>query len=268
MNDWYSKYKDQGLEIVAIHTPEFSFEKDIGNVEMGAKDFNLKFPIVLDNDYATWNAYQNRSWPHKFLINIDGDIVYDHIGEGAYDVTEAEIIKLLNERKTKMGESGKVEMGTSTVPEVPILTESPETYFGSLRNNFFGNGTANRNGESSYAMPTALEPNRFYLGGRWKIEAEFAESTGTSAQVSYTFTATNVYIVAQTADGSPETAQVLLDGKPIPEAWSGSDVSGNGTLTIKDSRLYHLYSNPELGRHRLDIIFQKPGVRVFTFTFG
>src|SRR5262249_31175168 len=99
LNEWWSKYQNQGLEIIAIHTPEFSFEKDINNVEMAAKQFGIQFPIVLDNNYATWNAYQNEYWPHKYLIDIHGNIVYDHIGEGGYDETEAEIVKLLNERK-------------------------------------------------------------------------------------------------------------------------------------------------------------------------
>ncbi len=98
LKDWYSKYKDQGLEVVAIHTPEFSFEKDITNVTAAAKQFELQFPIVLDNDYSTWNAYGNQYWPHKYLIDIHGRVIYDHIGEGGYDETEAEIVQALNQR--------------------------------------------------------------------------------------------------------------------------------------------------------------------------
>jgi thiol-disulfide isomerase/thioredoxin len=268
MNEWYAKYKDQGFEIVAIHTPEFSFEKDIKNVKMGADQFGIKFPIVLDNDYATWNAYNNDSWPHKFLINIKGEIVYDHVGEGAYEETEAEIVKLLNDRKNLTGEKDAVVMGTSSVPLVPNMAGSPETYFGAARNEFFGNGKAFTSEQSVFSLPQTLVPNMFYLGGSWKIDQEYAETSGSDSEVSHVFTAANMYVVAQTAEGSAVTAEVLIDGKPIPEAWRGSDVMGTGTMEISQSRLYRLYANPSAGRHRLDIIFSKPGVRIYTFTFG
>ncbi|MDE1941335.1 MAG: redoxin domain-containing protein, partial [Patescibacteria group bacterium] len=278
LESWWNKYKDQGLEVVAIHTPEFSFEHDIANVEMGAKEFGLTFPIVLDNSYATWNAYKNEYWPHKYLIDIHGDVVYDHIGEGGYDETEAEIVKLLNERKQALGESGTVVMGTSTVPDVQVLTESPETYFGSARNEYFGNGEPGVSGEQTYAIPNgSLTPNAFYLGGDWKIASEYAETAGPTAsnsgaidswQLSYTFAATKMYMIALTADGKPATATVLIDGKPIPPQWAGKDVDSNGVLHIQEQRLYDLYVNQSLGRHRIDIIFDRPGVRVYTFTFG
>jgi len=267
LNDWWSKYKDQGLEIVAIHTPEFSFEKDINNVKMGAAQFGLKFPIVLDNDYATWNAYQNEYWPHKYLIDIHGNVVFDHIGEGGYAETESEIVKLLDDRMKFLGENGSVTVGTSSVPDVAIQAESPETYFGAARNQTFGNGAPFTAGEAKFMVPAALTPNYFYLGGDWDIEQEYAEAKTASDQLSFTFTSSKMYLVAQTADGSPVTAQVLIDGKPIPDQWAGADVK-KGILTIQQSRLYSLYSNPAVGRHRIDIIFQKAGARAYTFTFG
>lgn len=267
LNDWWSKYKDQGLEIVAIHTPEFSFEKDINNVKMGAAQFGLKFPIVLDNDYATWNAYQNEYWPHKYLIDIHGNVVYDHIGEGGYDETESEIVKLLDDRMKFLGQSGSVTVGTSTVPDVAIQTESPETYFGAARNQTFGNGAPFAVGEATFKVPNQLTPDYFYFGGDWSVQQEYAEAKAASDQISFTFTSAKMYFVAQTADGSAITAQVLIDGKPIPDQWAGADVK-NGILTIQQSRLYDVYSNSVLGRHRIDIIFNKPGVRAYTFTFG
>ena len=182
LNEWWTKYQDQGLEIVAIHTPEFSFEKDINNVQMAAKQFGLQFPIVLDNDYATWNAYQNEYWPHKYLIDIHGNIVYDHIGEGGYDETEAEIVKLLNERKQFLGEPGTVTEGTSTVADQTIMAESPETYFGAERNQTFGNGAPFTAGEATYKLPDSLTPDDFYLGGDWDIESEYAEAEAPSGR--------------------------------------------------------------------------------------
>lgn len=104
VNTWYEKYKDQGLEIVGIHTPEFSFERNIDNVREAMKKEGITYPIVLDNDYATWRAYGNNYWPRQYLIDIDGNVVYDHIGEGAYRETEEKIQELLAERKERLGE--------------------------------------------------------------------------------------------------------------------------------------------------------------------
>lgn len=285
LNDWWNKYKDQGLEIVAIHTPEFSFEKDINNVRMGAAQFNLKFPIVLDNNYATWNAYGNEYWPHKYLIDIHGNVVYDKIGEGGDDIVESEIVKLLNDRKQYLNESGPVSTGTSTMPDYTIQAESPETYFGAMRNEYFGNGAPGQTNSArgdSYMLPDTLTPNQFYLGGKWHIDEEYAETLGGAStpgsastssanvpsELSYIFTAAKMYMIAQSPDGSTVTAQILIDGKPIPPQWAGADVSPTGVLKIDQSRLYDLYANPELQRHRIDIIFSKPGVKVYTFTFG
>ena len=99
VNTWYDKYEDDGLIVIGLHTPEFAFEKDKANVEAAMLKFGIKYPIVMDNDYATWTAYGNRYWPRKYLIDIHGNIIYDHIGEGAYEETEAEILKALIERK-------------------------------------------------------------------------------------------------------------------------------------------------------------------------
>ena len=268
LENWWNKYQDQGLEVVAIHTPEFSFEKDIANVRMGVAKFGLTFPIVLDNDYATWNAYQNEYWPHKYLIDIHGNVVYDKVGEGGDDVVEAEIVKLLNDRMAYLGQNGSVSTGTSTMPDYTIQAESPETYFGSARNEYFGNGTLGQTITSSFTTPSQLNANRFYLGGTWHIEPEYAETAAASSTLSYYFAATKMYLIALTADGKPATAKVLIDGAPIPPQWAGSDVDKDGVLRIQEQRLYDLYVNPTLGRHRIDIIFSKPGVRVYTFTFG
>ncbi|MDE2188643.1 MAG: redoxin family protein [Patescibacteria group bacterium] len=271
LESWWNKYKSQGLEIVAIHTPEFSFEKDISNVTAAAKQFGLTFPIVLDNNYATWNAYKNEYWPHKYLIDANGNIIYDHIGEGAYDETEAEIVKQLNILHQKLGQPANVIEATSTLPGVvQINTQSPETYFGAMRNEYFGNGAPGVSGTQTFTVPNAsvqLSPNEFYLGGTWNIEQEYAAAVSTSTSISYYFDATKMYMVAATADGKPVTATILVDGAPIPATWRGSDVRGD-TLTITASRLYNIFSSPIMEPHRIDIIFNQPGVQAYTFTFG
>ena len=271
LEDWWNKYQNQGLEIIAIHTPEFAFEKDINNVTAAAKQFGLTFPIVLDNNYATWNAYQNEYWPHKYLIDANGNIIYDHIGEGGYSDTEAEIVKQLNILHTKLGEPADVTEATSSLSGiVQVNAASPETYFGAMRNEYFSNGTPGVSGTQTFTAPSAsiqLSPNTFYLGGTWDIEQEYAQNISASSSISYIFDANKMYMVAASALGTPVNATILIDGQPIPPQWQGSDVQ-NGILTITGSRLYSLFSSTIMGQHRIDIIFNQPGAQAYTFTFG
>ena len=196
LKDWYAKYKDEGLEIIGIHTPEFAFEKVKANVEKAAKGFGLTYPIVQDNQYQTWNALGNQYWPRKYLVDIDGYIVYDHIGEGAYAETEMAIQKALLERAERLGDD---------IPEVapPNVSESaggrarsPETYFGAWRNTNFGNGAAREEGRQVLALPEKLSPNVFYLGGTWNFEYEYVSNESRNAQLRFIYDAKDVYFVA------------------------------------------------------------------------
>jgi len=266
MNAWYKKYKDEGLEIVGIHTPEFAFEKDITNVREAMKRFGITYPIVLDNDYATWNAYGNNYWPRKYIIDIHGNVVYDHIGEGGYEETEMKIQELLAERakvlSTDMPATGG--LAATSITEVKIAAASPETYFGSLRNVYLANGTAKTSGDQTLVLPQTFAANALYLGGKWNILPEYAEST-TDATVVYKYNAKDVYIVA--AADTPVVVEVLLDGKPVGGV-AGADVSANGTVTMQASRLYTLVHNTEPGEHTLQLKVKGAGLRFYAFTFG
>lgn len=265
INAWYEKYKDQGLEIIGIHTPEFAFEKDINNVRKAMKRFDITHPIVLDNVYATWNAYGNQYWPRKYLIDIYGNIVYDHIGEGAYEETEMKIRELLAERAEVLGESkiGLDQKLTASGTSVEKNTaRSPETYFGSLRNERLANG-ASGSGTRTFSLPKTFVPNALYLGGTWNITPEYAESVS-DASVLYTYDAKEVYIVAD-ADTAIEI-EVLQDGKPVGIS-GGADVT-NGTVMMKESRLYKLIRNTESGEHTLELRIKDKGLSLYAFTFG
>lgn len=266
LNAWYEKYKDQGLEIVGIHTPEFAFEKNINNVRKAALDFGLRFPIVLDNDYATWNAYGNRFWPRKYLIDIEGNVVYDHIGEGAYEETEEKIMELLKQRAKLLGTY--ISETRTSVPEYQIFARSPETYFGAWRNGNFGNGKPLISGEQVFAMPELIESNKFYLDKIWNIAYEYAENISAPASLKFKFDAKEVYIVSSGDDEMNEKEiEIYLDGSMISQNSSGKDVD-MGKAKIKDSKLYHLISLPVAGEHVLEIIFKNPKTRIYTFTFG
>ncbi len=254
LNDWYSKYKDQGFEIVGLHTPEFAFEHVLANVEKATKQFGIKYPVVLDNDYSTWNAYGNKYWPRKYLIDPDGYIIYDHIGEGAYDETEKEIQNALAQRNKKMPE---VSVNASTPADVVDMDTtkigSPETYFGSMRNTNLGNGPIGFSGTRTMTIPSSPLFNKLYLGGTWNITDEFAQTTG-AATIVFPYQAKNVYFVA----GSDAGTEISI---------YKDDVFVK-TVQVKDETLYPVITDTDYGQHTLRIEIPSSGLKAFTFTFG
>jgi thiol-disulfide isomerase/thioredoxin len=263
---WDEKYRDEGLVIVGVHTPEFAFEKVLKNVENSVNNtFDLKYPVVLDNEYNTWNAFGNRFWPRKYLIDIDGYIVYDHIGEGAYDITEKEIQKALKERSEVLNtdpvSSGIVNPSDVVKPESGKVG-SPEVYFGSDRNDSLGNGTA---GVKTFIVPQSISKNTLYLDGTWNRQSEYAESKAERVKIIYKYSAKDVYFVASSDAGA--TIKVSIDGKPAG-AYAGSDVSGDGSATITENRLYKLIQDTEYGEHTLEIEVIDGTLQAYTFTFG
>lgn len=268
LNTWYEKYKDNGLEIVGIHTPEFAFEKKLENVQEAMKKYGIKFPVVLDNDFATWNAYNNRYWPHKYLIDIDGNIVYDHIGEGGYEETEKKIQELLEQRKQKLGMTNEVEKDMAQPAGVETVNsgrgQSPEIYFGAARNAGLGNGKIKVGVVQTFTEPKEIEPNTLYLVGDWSFTEEYAENKSANAKIIFKYQAQKVFFV-----GSSEPANVLKlsrDGKPLGSALGSS--AKNGVVNVQADDLYRLIEDTVFGEHVLEIFIEKPGLKAFTFTFG
>ena len=269
LNAWYDRYHDQGLEIVGIHTPEFAFESNISNVQAAVEKYGIRYPVVLDSNYGTWDAYGNLYWPHEYLIDMAGYIVHDQIGEGNYGDTEAEIQKLIAERDRILGlQSTAMPTSTVFVPQSVISggLMSPETYFGSERNQYLANGTPNLPGDQTLIAPMIMGLNKLYLGGNWHFDDQYASNNATSATITYKYTAGKVYFVAAAPQGA--TVEVLQDGKSVSAAVAGADVQ-NGKVFIKESRLYNLINNPDgSGTHTLELIIDSPGLEAFTFTFG
>jgi thiol-disulfide isomerase/thioredoxin len=261
---WYEKYKDSGLEIVAIHTPEFAFEKNIANVRAALAEHGITYPVVLDNDYATWRAYGNNYWPRKYLIDIEGNIVYDHIGEGAYEETEMKIRELLDERATKLDEKPVADddLVAADIPEVARSSRTQEIYFGSLRSNALANGP--RDGAATYMLPAEFKVHKLYLGGRWDIAPEYAEPIGASS-IIIRYRGKEVYFVAR-AD-APTRVHVFQDGMRVSDA-RGEHVAADGSVTIQEDRLYKLIKNSDTGEHVLELRIPEGGLEAYTFTFG
>ena len=269
LKNWYSKYEDAGLVIVGVHTPEFDFEKDYANVSSTVKKLGIEYPVVQDNNYATWAAYNNQYWPHEYLIDIDGYVVDDHIGEGGYDQTEKAIQAALSERADvlnlpKMGDV-KIEKPADAIDVTPTGVASPETHFGSTRNIYLSNGTKGMAGIQDLVIPETIGANSLYLGGRWNFQDQYASNQISQAEIDFRYSSKNVYFVASSDLGID--VEVILDGKPLARDMAGEDVH-NGVVSIKENRLYSLVKGSSYGEHILKLIVKNRGLRAFTFTFG
>jgi thiol-disulfide isomerase/thioredoxin len=269
LNSWYEKYKDDGLVIIGLHTPEFEFEKDYDNVKSAVEKLGIKFPVVLDNDYSTWNAYGNLYWPRKYLIDIDGFITYDHIGEGAYEETERKIQEALKERSEIIGE--KVSFDVPMTKDVSVRSLgilSPETYFGSQRNEYLANGSIGKAGVQDFVIPPSLDRSRLYLEGVWDIRDEYAESIAQDVTIVYPYVAREVYIVASASPGVD--VEIYRDGKSLGKL-AGEDVIEEGGVSkvhVNSSRLYRLVREDTLSAHTLELVVKGVGLKAFAFTFG
>ncbi|HXC61380.1 MAG TPA: cytochrome c biogenesis protein DipZ [Nitrospiria bacterium] len=267
VTQWYEKYKDQGLVIVGVHTPEFSFEKEVSNIKQAVIRHGVHYPVAVDNDYGAWNAYNNRYWPAHYLIDARGRIRQEHFGEGNYEETEQAIQALLAEAKL-LHKPVNLEAPKGSVDFSKI--HSFETYIGYGRaQNFSSPQCLQRDAVLTYSAPTALGLNQWTLTGLWKITEEAAVLQASHGAIRFRFEAPKLNLVmAEEEKGS--TAKVLLDGKPIPLDSRGDDVGPDGKVAISGSRLYNLVTLPpgDEADHLFELIFEKPKVRLFAFTFG
>ena len=256
---WSRKYSRDGLTVVGVHTPEFPFEKEAGNVEGAISQNGLTYPVVQDNDYGTWDAYANQYWPAKYLIDARGRIRYVHFGEGDYGTTERAIRSLLAER-------GDRNLGRETSVHAQVASNgvtTPESYLGGARARSVVNGPL-RPGVSAYRLPAEVPDDHLAYGGRWRIEADSATAAA-SSKIELDFGARRVFLVLGSPAG-PKPLRVLLDGRPIPDRLAGADVHG-GVATVDRRRLYSLVDLPAVGRHRLTLEFA-PGISGYAVTFG
>jgi cytochrome c biogenesis protein CcdA/thiol-disulfide isomerase/thioredoxin len=257
---WDAAYRNDGLTIVGVETPEFAFEKDAGNVRDAIEQFGLRYPVVQDNEMGTWNAYGNEYWPADYLIDAAGKVRYATFGEGDYDKTETAIRALLAEAGHQVGARSDP---TGVIKPTEIAT--PETYLGTDRAEGWVNGP--KSGTHDYGPPPSggLALNDFAYSGTWDIGGQPAEAIA-DAGIDMEFKAKNVYLVLSSPGERPLPVQVLLDGHPISGADSGGDVH-NGVVTVRRQRLYWLVSLPNDQQHRLSLRFADR-VTAYDFTFG
>lgn len=272
--DWNQKYSDKGLVIVGVHSPEFEFEKNINNVKQAVARFGIKYPVLLDNDHETWNAFQNSYWPRKYLVDSDGYIRYDHIGEGGYAETENAIKSLLAERSNQQGlEISNLNQTKLILPSAPSVDfnqiKSPELYFGyQYARAQLGNVQGfNPEKTVNYTLPGSnLESNVIYLQGLWKNNPDSMELVGSNGKIMLAYSAKSINIVA----GGKGEAIVKEDGKgnQTNNTFKGNDVDSEGMLTVDGQRLYNIADHTNYGNHQIEIAARGPGFKVYTFTFG
>lgn len=258
IRNWDAKYRDKGLVIVGVHTPEFEFEKNPANVQKAIDDFALLYPVMQDNDYATWNAYKNRYWPAKYLVDKNGNIRYTHFGEGNYDETERMIQKLLEET----GVSAQVDVSN---PRYRVFSRTPELYLGYQRLAYFASPERIvPDGEGTYSFPSQLPPSSVAYEGSWTIGAERA-MPHKGASMILRFDAGEVFLVMRPAHDTGKV-MITLDGTP-PADESGADVE-NGVITVATDRLYKIIKLKEPGEHILKFEFLDDNTELYAFTFG
>jgi thiol-disulfide isomerase/thioredoxin len=251
---WYQTYKDSGLTVVGVHTPEFAFEKETSNVEGAIQRFGITYPVAQDNQFATWKAYRNYAWPAEYLIDKSGKIVAIHFGEGSYQKIEDGIARLVGSSlpDTKIADPDLSDIGS---PEMYFGTK--ENVYGHLENRLESSAIvasqSSLAGERAYTAPNDVPLNRFALSGTWKISDDNATLSTDGGEILLRFQAPKLYIVA--GSRSSQTLSITVDG------------ALQTPVTIQGSQLYSLYSGAA-GEHMIRLTIPKAGLSAFSFTFG
>ena len=269
---WAEKYKNQGLVVIGVHSPEFSFEKDVDNVRRAAKDMKVNYPIAIDSNYAIWRALKNEYWPALYFVDAQGRIRHHHFGEGEYEQSERIIQQLLAE--AGIGGIGhelvSVDARGAEAPADWGSLKSPENYVGYERTeNFASPGGAVLDKRRVYAIPARLRLNHWALSGDWTVGKHATALNEANGRIAYRFHARDLHLVmGPAAQGTSVRFRVLIDGQP-PGAAHGIDVGAQGNGTVTEQRLYQLIRQPKpITDRQFEIVFLDSGVEAFAFTFG
>lgn len=255
---WDRDYRDKGLVVIGVHTPEFSFAKNPENVAAAVAKHKITYPVALDNEYQTWANFHNRYWPAHYLIDPQGRVVYTHFGEGEYDVMEHNIRALLGLGAAQ----SKADSPNATSAE----NQTPETYLGAKRMKRFASTQEVTLGQGQkFEFPTQLSLHQWALQGGWKIEDERAVAQSKDAALRIRFAAKDVFLVLGSEDDKTRQVRVMLNGQPIAAA-AGKDVL-SGAALVKSQTIYHLVHQHSPSQGVLEIQAE-PGVTAYAFTFG
>ncbi len=273
LKKWHERYKDQGLVIIGVHTPEFKFEGNKKEVVEAVKRLEIPYPVVLDSDYAIWKAYTNKWWPRKFLVDHHGIVIYDHVGEGGYAETEQAIQKALQEIGAE--DLPDIEPDMSVGGNICYRT-TPERYLGFLRAAYGNAQQLIPNEEVAYTDEKEYIDDKIYLHGHWNVTGEYAQHSRKTAihneYLALKYGAFSVNLVMTTEKGGSARLELELDGQPLPEDMAGKDVrvqkDGRTIVTVREARMYNLVDSDTYHRGVLKIKTKSDNVRMYAFTFG
>lgn len=255
--EWDKKYRDKGLVIVGVHSPEFEFEKNQANVQAAIAKYGITYPVGLDNKLDSWTNFKNQYWPAHYLIDKEGKVVYTHFGEHAYNVIENNIRYLLGLSKMEPEVSNKDSQSSS---------QTPETYLGTARATNFSS-PENINGlVQTFHMPDSLLLNKWALSGKWRVEKERIIAQEAGAKLRFHFTAKKVFVVLGSKNGKEVAVNVMFNGK-LPGDSSGQDAA-DGKLTVSNHALYEIIDQQSAKEGVLEITSEDPGLEAYAFTFG
>lgn len=273
INQLHWRYRHKGLTVLNIHTPRFSFEKQKDLVDKAAFGLNMISPIILDNEYATWNAWGVKGWPAQYLVDINGRVAYTHSGEGAYETMEIKVEELLAKRAEKLGLPKETFLPFETPAGVSSVdlaqVKSAETYFGSSRNSALGNGTALMSGMQDMKQFTNIELGKFYLTGTWDFAPEYAKSSREGAHLHFRYSAKNVYMVLGSL--KMNKLKILVDGLPLTVSTAGKDVrieNDQSYVYVTDKRVYDLVAGKSYGEHTIELVSDQSGLEAYVMMFG
>jgi hypothetical protein len=262
---WSRAYRNDGLVVIGVHTPEFSFEHEIDRVRQATTERAIDYPVAVDNDYAIWSAFDNHYWPALYFVDADGMIRDHHFGEGRYEQSERVIQRLLGVERELVSVEG---LGAEAEADWDHL-RTPETYLGYGRSEHFASPDGAAFDERrAYQLPDRLRVNHWALAGEWTIGRENVVLDQAGGSIAYRFHARDAHLVLSPRTRGPIPFRVLLDGEP-PGPSHGVDVADDGTGVLQDDRLYQLVRQHDAVRERtLEITFLEPGAEAYVFTFG
>ncbi|MDE1175025.1 MAG: thioredoxin family protein [Edaphobacter sp.] len=269
---WSDKYKDSGLVVIGVHTPEFDIEKLLPNVQKAVNKFGITYPVALDNNYGIWKAFHNQYWPAHYFIDAKGKVRYEHFGEGEYDQSEKWIQELLKEANAKPMAASTVSVHGEGAQAAADMNDvrSPETYIGYARaDHFVSPGGIKQDMEQLYTEPNHLLLNEWGIAGKWLDHRQVAVLGASGGKIVFRFHARDLHLVlGPTIDGKPVRFRVTIDGQ-APGVNHGVDTDAQGNGAVTEHRLYQLVRQKGVvADHTFVIEFLDPGVQAFSFTFG
>ncbi len=268
---WAEKYKDQGLVVIGVHAPEFSFEKETENVRWAVKDMRIAYPVAIDNDHAVWHGFNNQYWPTLYFADAQGKIRHHVFGEGQYEQSEIVIQRLLAEAGVSGIPNELVSVDARGAEAAADWSElkSGENYVGYERTeNFASPGGARLDKRQEYVLPSRLRLNHWALSGDWTMGREAIMLNLANGRIAYRFHARDLHLVMGPAAKTPVRFRVLINGQ-VPRAAHGVDVDDQGNGTVIEPRMYQLIRQPApILDRQFEIEFLDPGVEAFSFTFG